>query len=62
MISILIDFRHMHFIMSSYSEVQFREKRMQSLLMQIEIFSSARVFTIEFVESVLRQNVQMSPF
>ena len=52
----------MHFIMAFYSEVQFREKRMQSLLMQIEIFSSARVFTIEFVESVLRQNVQMSPF
>jgi len=39
--------RDMNFIMSSFSE--FREKRIQSLLMQIEIFSSACVITLEFV-------------
>jgi len=39
--------RVMNFIMLSYSEVQFREKRMQSLLMQIDIFSGACVFTLE---------------
>jgi len=32
--------RDMNFIMLFYSEVQFREKRMQSLLIQIEILSS----------------------
>jgi len=35
--------------MSSFSEEQFEEKRIQSLLMQIEIFSSACVFTFEFM-------------
>ena len=49
--SILIGSRDMNFIMSSYLEVQFRETPMQCLLMQIEIFSSACIFTIEFVES-----------
>jgi len=39
----------MNFIMSSFSEVQFWEKRIQSLLIQIEIFSSTYVFTLEFV-------------
>jgi len=37
----------MNFIILSYSEVQFREKRIQSLLIQIEIPSS--VFNLEFV-------------
>ena len=41
--SIFMGSRDMNFIMSSISEVQFREKRIQSLLIQIEIFSSACV-------------------
>src|SRR6218665_2883807 len=38
-----------NFIMSSYSEVQLREKRVQSLLIQLEILSSACAFNLEFV-------------
>jgi len=41
--------RGMNFIMSSFSEVQFQEKRIQSLLMQIEIFSSACALILVFV-------------
>ena len=39
----------MNFLMLSYSKLQFREKRMQSWLIQIEILSSARVVYLEFV-------------
>jgi len=35
--------------MSSYPEVLFREKRMQSLLIQIEILSISCAFNIEFM-------------
>ena len=35
--------------MLSHSKLQFREKRMQSLLIQIEILSSACVVYLEFV-------------
>jgi len=52
--------RDMNF-MSSFSDVQFQEKRIQSLSMQIEIFSSACVFTLEFVK-LLKQNGEMSIF
>src|SRR6218665_3252076 len=48
--------RDMNFKMPSFSEVQFREKRIQSLLMQIEFFSSACVFTLECVGTVTGQN------
>jgi len=41
-------------VMSSYSEIQFREKRTQSLLMQTEIFSSVCVFTLEFVGTTIK--------
>ena len=40
---------YMNFIMLSYSEVQFREKRIQSLLIQIEILNSACLFNLEFM-------------
>ena len=43
-------FRDMNFIMLFYLEVQFREKRMQSLLIQIEILSSACVFNLKFLQ------------
>ena len=39
----------MNFLMLSYSKLQFREKRMQSLLIQIEILSSACVVYLEFM-------------
>ena len=37
----------MKFLMLSYSKLQFREKRVQSLLIQIEILSSACVVYLE---------------
>jgi len=39
--------RDIIFIVLFYSEEQFREKRMQSLLIQIEILSSACVFNLK---------------
>ena len=39
----------MNFLMLSYSKLQFREKRMRSLLIQIEILSSAYVVYLEFM-------------
>ena len=38
----------MNFIMFFYSEVQFREKRLQSLLILLEILGSACVFNLKF--------------
>ena len=51
----------MNFIMSLYSEVQLLEKRMQSLMMQIEILSSACVFNLFILNlwALQRQNVKM---
>ena len=37
------------FLMLSFSEVQFRENRMHSLLVQKEILSNACVFNFEFM-------------
>ena len=45
--SIFIGSRDMNFLMLSYSKLHFREKRMQSLLIQIEILSSACVVYLE---------------
>ena len=39
----------MNFIMLFYSEVQFREKLMQSLLIQIKVLSSACVLNLKFL-------------
>ena len=48
--SIFIGSRDMNFLMLSYSKLQFREKPMQSWLIQIEILSSACVVVyLEFV-------------
>ena len=47
--------------MSSHSEVQVREKLIQSLLMQIETFSSTVYSPLDLLE-LLRQNVQMRLF
>ena len=47
--SIFFGSRDMDFLMLSYSKLQFREKHMQSLLIQIEILSSACVVYLEFV-------------
>src|SRR6218665_4103316 len=48
-ISIFVGSRDVNFITSSYSEVTFLEKCMQHLLKKIEMFSSACVFTFEFM-------------
>ena len=47
--SIFIGSRDMNFLMLSYSKLQFREKRVQSWLIQIEILSSACVVYLEVV-------------
>ena len=47
--SIFIGSRDMNFLMLSYSKLQFREKSMQSLLIQIELLSSACVVYFEFM-------------
>ena len=47
--SIFISSRNMNFLMLSYSKLQFREKRMQSLLIQIGLLSSACVVYLEFM-------------
>ena len=47
--SIFMGSRDMNFLMLSYSKLQFREKRMQSLLIQIEILSSPCVAYLEFM-------------
>ena len=59
--SIFLGSRDMNFIRLIYSKVQFREKRFQSLLIQIEILSNACAFNLELWE-LLRQNVQIRPF
>jgi len=41
--------RDMNFIMLLYSEVQFREKRLQSLSIYLEILGSACVFSLTFL-------------
>ena len=41
--------RDMNLIMLSYLDIQFREKRMHNLLIQIEILSSACVLNLEFM-------------
>ena len=47
--SIVIGSRDMNLLMLSYSKLQLRGKRMQSLLIQIEILSSACVVYLEFM-------------
>jgi len=41
--------RDMNFIMLFYSEVQFRKKPLQSLLIQTEILGSAGLFNLKFL-------------
>ena len=50
--SIFIGSKDMNFVMLSYSKLQFREKRMQSWLIQIKILSSACVVYLEFVGTI----------
>jgi len=50
----------MNFIMSSFSEVQFREKRIKSLLMQN--FLAVHVYSPLNLCELLNQNVEMSIF
>ena len=47
--SIFMNSRDMNFVMLSCSEVQFQEKCMQSLLIQIEILSNVCAFNLEFM-------------
>src|SRR6218665_27775 len=60
--SIFMGSRDMNFIMLFYSEVQFREKRLQSLLIYKKKSLAVHVYsTLMFLE-LLRQNVQMRSF
>jgi len=44
--------RDMNFLMLFYLEVQFQVKRMQSLLIQIEMLSNACVFKLKFFGTI----------
>src|SRR6218665_1306521 len=47
--SIFIGSRDMNFVMLFYSEVRFREKRLQSLLISLKILGSACIFNLKFL-------------